>query len=203
MKFLPLTLIGLLFFSACGLNQQAKKIKALGDCDYRIYSIDEMELAGTDVMKMVKNRSLDLTQMPRLAMGFLSRDIPLQSTISFEIVNPTKHTAEIQEFDYEVLVNDHLLTEGTYAERLTIPAQDTSYVPITLQTNVYTFLSNDTLRNQIQNFFFSAREGAEQTATLTIKVKPGVKIGEKIVKYPSFISFDRKLSNRFLFRPAQ
>lgn len=203
MKHIFLFILSLTLLSACSLNQQTKKIKALGDCKYRVYSIDEMRLAGTDVMEMIENRKLDLTQMPGLAMGFLSRNIPLHSTLSFEIINPGNNTAEIETFAYQVWINDFKLTEGTYPDKLTIPASDTVYVPITLETDVYPFLSNDTLRNQIQRFFFSGRENTEQTAKLTFKVKPGIRMGEKIIKYPGFIGFEKELSNKFLFSHGQ
>ena len=200
MRTIPLIGAILLLISACGLNQQTKKLKALADCTYRIHSIDAVDLAGADVLEMMQTQRLDFAQMPRLALGFLSQDIPLQAKLTFEVINPSKQIAEIQEFDYEVRINDYLLTEGTYDQIISIPAQDTSYIPIEVGSNVYSILANDSLRNEIQDFILSAKSGTEQTASLELKVKPGIKMGEKLVKYPSFITFKRAISNQALLQ---
>src|SRR5690606_32212492 len=99
--------------------------------------------------------------------GFLRQDIPLKSILSFQIINPTETTASIHEFDYELYVNDFALTKGSYTEPITVRAKDTLYVPITLETNVYPILTNDSLRRQVQRFFAAAQQGKEENATLT------------------------------------
>lgn len=174
-------------------------MKALGDCSYSLHRIDALDLAGTDMLAVMKSRQLNLDQMPKLALGFLSKDIPLTSSLSFQVINPGKQLAEIEVFDYEIWVNDFRLTEGRYDQPLRVAPEDTTYVPVQIETNVYRILANDSLRRQIQDFVLSAQDGREEKARLEIKIKPGIVMGEKTIMAPGFISIKRDLSNRNLF----
>lgn len=182
----------------CTINQQTKEIKALANCQYRIFSIDELYVAGTKVEKLIERKKFDPASIPSLAFGFLNQDIPLKANVTVEIINTTDMTASIQEFDYELFINQHELTKGTYDQPITISAGDTTRVPVTLTANVYSFLANDSIRNQIQQFLQATQQGIEKKATLTIKIKPGILIGKQIIKLPRAISINRDLSNQHL-----
>ncbi len=146
----------------------------------------------------MEQKKFNLTVLPSLAMGFLTQEIPLKADITFEISNPTNAIAAIQQFDYELLINQHEFTKGTYDQPIMVPAGDTAHIPIRLDANIYAFLANDSLRNQIQQFLQSTQQGIEKKATLTIKIKPGISVGNQLIKYPTFISINKELSNQDL-----
>lgn len=183
---------------SCSVGQQAKEIKTLADCKYTITRVDDIFISGTNIQKLINNRDINLTNMPSLALGFLSKSIPLRANIHVAIDNPTDNAASIEYFDYEILVNNHSFTQGTVDQEIHILPHGKEDVELAFQTNIYDFLKNDSIRNDIQNFILASETGTEQKASVTLKIKPAIVIGDKLFKYPGFISINRELSSNVL-----
>src|SRR5690606_33592473 len=126
-----------IFTAACNLNQQAKEIKTLADCQYSIVDVNNVLISGTDVQKLISNQHLSLGSIPSLALGFISRNIPLQADLTIGVLNPTKDYAAINYFDYEILINQNNFTEGTIDQRINIAPNETKEITFSLNTNIY------------------------------------------------------------------
>jgi|SRR5690606_3684944 len=192
-----LTLVAV-FLSACSIGQQAKEIKTLADCKYTITAVEDIYISGTNVQKLIENRDFALTNSPSLALGFLSKNIPLRANLHVTIDNPTDNAASINYFDYEILVNNHSFAEGTIDQEIHILPKNEQEVELAFNTNVYEFLKNDSIRNDIQNFILASSRRVEQKASVTLKIKPAIVINDKLFKYPGFISIDRELNSNLL-----
>lgn len=185
-------------FLGCGIGQQAKELKTLADCKYNISRVENITLSGTDVRKLFNRDELNLAGVPSLALGFISKNIPLNADLTLSITNPTGDYAAIQHFDYEILINKHSFTEGTVNELIDVAPNETKEVTLPLSSNIYSFLVNDSVRHDIEQFVRATRDKEEKNAIVTIKIKPAIMIGEKLLKYPGFIEIDREIDNRFL-----
>lgn len=183
---------------ACSIGQQAKEIKTLADCKYTITRVDDIYISGTNIQKIIEDRDFTLNNMPSLALGFLSKNIPLRANLHVMIDNPTDNAASINYFDYEILVNNHSFTEGTIDQEINIRPNDKQEVELAFNTNIYEFLKNDSIRNDIQNFVLASQGGNEKKASVTLKIKPAIVIKDKLFKYPGFISINRELSSNLL-----
>lgn len=182
----------------CGIGQQTKELKTLADCEYSISKVENITLSGTDVRKLFNREELNLAGIPSLALGFISKNIPLNADLTLSIANPTNNYAAIQYFDYEILINQHLFTEGTVNELIDVGPKETTTVTLPLSTNIYSFLVNDSVRNDIEQFVKSTRNKEQKSAAVTIRIKPAILIGEKLLKYPGFIDIEREIDNRLL-----
>src|SRR5690554_5851611 len=100
--FYLVVLVGLF---SCTINKQVKEIKTLGECKFAIHSIEKIDVSGTDVKKIVQTGEVNLTSMPAIALGFLTRNIPLTTNFVLEITNPTLDKAAINQFDYQLFIN--------------------------------------------------------------------------------------------------
>lgn len=185
-------------FSSCGINKQAQQIKALEGCEYKLLNANEITLAGTNVKKLVSDKSFNLINAPALALGFLRKDIPLRANLNLEIKNPSSSLAAINNFDYIVLVNQQELINGTVNQRISIEPGQTTTVPLQLNANVYQFLSNQKIIDDITKFLESSSNGTESKGLLTIKIKPSILVNGSLVKYPGFISIDKEISSKVL-----
>lgn len=193
-----LLLVAFLGYS-CSVGQQAKEIKTLADCKYTITRVDEIYISGTNIQKLIADRDFNMTNMPSLALGFLSKSIPLRANIHVTIDNPTDNAAAIEYFDYEILINNRSFTQGTVDQTIHILPNGKQDVELPFQTNIYEFLKNDSIRNDIQNFILASQQpSVEKKASVTLKIKPAIVIGDKLFKYPGFISIDRELSSNLL-----
>src|SRR5690554_3240643 len=183
--------------AGCGIGQQAKEMKTLGDCTYRIVEINSILISGTNVKELVSKRDLSLTNIPSLALGFISKNIPLKADLIVEISNPTNNYAAINYFDYEILINKTKLAEGSINERIDIAPQGVQELRLAFNKNIYEFLVNDSIRNDIQQFITGNNQSGRKTS-ITIRVKPAMLIGDQLVHYPGFIDIQREFTNEFL-----
>src|SRR5690606_31366188 len=140
------------FLFACGLDKQAKELRALENCHYEFLSADSIFLAGTDISRLIASGRLDVGSLPGVALGFLSRDIPLSGLLQVRVTNPTKNRAGIQQFAYKILIEDREVMDGTSDLPVVIPAGETVTVPVKLQANVYPFLSDTQTQRQLLEF---------------------------------------------------
>ncbi len=187
--------------AACGLDKQTKALKALEKCRYEFVSADSVLLAGTDITKIVANGRVDVSRLPGVAMGFLSRDIPLSGRLNLRITNPTNHLAGIQQFAYKIEVEGNEVFDGTSDLPIEVAPGETALVPVKLQTDVYKFLSDSKTLNKLLAFMQSARGGAtDETIKLTFRIKPTLALGNKQINYPGYISVDKHVDADFLVK---
>lgn len=184
--------------TSCGINKQAQQIKALEQCDYKIKDIDQITIAGTDIRRLVTDQSINLVNLPALALGFLRQDIPLRANLKLEIINPSNSLAAINNFDYIILVNKQELVNGTVDQRVSIEPGQTNTVPLQLNANIYQFLSNQKILEEVTEFLTSAKSGKETKGLVSIKIKPSIMVGGNLVKYPGYITIDKEVSSKIL-----
>ena len=200
MKKLILICSVALFAASCGLNKQAKQIEALEKCKYGISSADSIFIAGRDVTKMIREKTLKLSNIPELALALIRKNIPLKARVNLTIHNPTAHSAAINQFEYIVLIKGQELANGFVNQKVNIEPEGTTSVPVRVNSNIYSFLANGKTMDEIIDFLRGAGSGAaEKKGMVTIKIKPTIEVGNKLVKYPGYITIDKEVSSNILF----
>ncbi len=197
-----LVLLGMvaLFASGCGLNKQARLLEAFEKCTYEINSADSVYVAGRDVSKLIRNRTFELRNIPELALALFRRNIPLSAKVNLTINNPTSRTAAINQFEYIVLIKGQELANGFINQRVSIEPGGTTTVPVRVNSNIYSFLSNGKTMEEVIDFLRGGESGAtEKKGMVTIRIKPTIEIGNKLVKYPGYITIDKEISSKILF----
>lgn len=199
MKEKLLLLLFTISIFGCGINRQAQQIKALENCTYKITSVRQVSIAGTDVKKLMDQQSFSLTNLPGIALGLLRKDIPLKANLNLEITNPSGNLAAINQFEYKILVNNTDLAEGTVNQNVSIGQNQTVTVPVQLVSNIYGLVSNGNIFNDIIK---AAQKGSsskdEKLGLLTIKIRPTFMLGNTPVKYPGYITINKDISSKIL-----
>lgn len=198
MKKIILLCVLAISFGACSINKQAQQIKALEKCDYKLLDATAVTIAGTDVSKLITNQSIDLVNLPGLALGYLRKDIPLRTTLNLQISNPSNALAAINNFDYIILINRQEIANGTVNQAVSIGAGQSVKVPVQLNANIYRFLADGKTLQDITAFLSGAAKGSEQKGLVTLKIKPSIMVGGNLVKYPGYITIDREVSSKIL-----
>lgn len=188
--------IFLLVLAACGINQQAKQIKALEQCKFEVKRVDSVFLAGADVMNMVKSGNINVNSMGGVAMGMLRKEVPLKGVLHLKITNPTTNLAGINQFQYQLLMKDRQLATGLVNQQVKIKPGESIEVPVLIDANIYGLLSNGSVIQEVMDFVSGSNP--KQESLLTIKLKPTVAIGNKTINYPGWITFDRKVTRDML-----
>jgi hypothetical protein len=198
MKKIILLCLTAFMIQGCAINKQAQQIKALEKCTYRITSADNISLAGTDVKKILDGQNINLSSLPGLAFGLLRKDIPLRAKLNLEIKNPTSNGAAINEFEYKILINKVELVTGFVNQSVNVDAGQATVVPIDMVANLYPFVSNGKVMDDITDFLKAGKGGPEKKGILTLKIRPSIKVAGSLIKYPGFITIDKEISSKIL-----
>lgn len=198
MKKITLFALVILFLGSCGINKQTQQIKALENCEYKFLSAENITVAGTDIKKIINEQNVNLANLPSLALGFLRKDVPLKATLNVEISNPTLETAAINNFDYIILVNKEEIANGQVDQSVEIGAKQNIKVPVQLTANIYRFLNNGKTLEDITKFLQAPSNGTTEIGLVTVKIKPSIKVGNELVKYPGYITIDKEISSKVL-----
>ena len=198
MKQLILACFIVLGLGSCGINKQAQQIKALEKCDYRLTDATNITIAGADVKKIIQSGATSSVNFPGLALGLLRKDIPLRAKLNLEITNPSSSLASINNFDYIVLINKQEIFNGTVDQSVSIGAGQTSQVPVQVNANIYQFLTDNKMLDDIGAFISGATNGSEKKGLVTLKIRPSIKVGGGLVKYPGYITIDKEVSSKIL-----
>ena len=197
-KYTPFLALLFLIVSSCGVNNQLDLAKAFEDCKYDIISADSVTVAGTDVSKLKNLKTSDLAKMPRLALAFINQNVPLRGVVNLRITNPTNKMAGINQFEYKVIIRGQELANGFVDRKVSVdPNGGTTTVPIKVNANIYSLLSNGNTLKAITEFISSGNAaGSEVKETVTIKIKPTLDVAGKQVQYPGYISIDKEVSSK-------
>lgn len=200
MKKLAVLLLLAIFSAGCGLNKQARQIEALEKCTYEISSADSIYLAGRDISKLIKSRSFELSNMPELALALFRKNIPLKARVILTITNPTANEAAINQFEYLVLIKNQEIANGFVNQKVSVAPGGSATVPVRVNSNIYSFISNGKTMEEILDFVRGGESGAaEKKGVVTIKIKPTIEAGGKLVKYPGYITINKEVSSKILF----
>lgn len=175
-------------------------LEAFEKCTYEINSADSVYVAGRDISKLIRNRTFELSNIPELAIALFRRNIPLTAKVNLTINNPTSIPAEINQFEYIVLIKGQELANGFINEKVSIEPGGTTTVPVKVNSNIYSFISNGKTMEEIIGFLRGGESGsAEKKGVVTIRIKPTIEVGNKLVKYPGYITINKEISSKILF----
>lgn len=198
MKNLILACLIVLSLGSCGINRQAQQVRALEKCEYKVIDATDISLAGTDVKKLINGKAVSPVNIPGIALGLLRKDIPLRAKLNLEITNPTSDLAAINNFEYKILINRQEIANGFVDQSVSIGSNQSVRVPLVFNANVYQFLTDNKIIDDISSFIAGATSGTEKKGLVTLKIKPSIRVGNELVKYPGFITINKEISSKIL-----
>ncbi len=189
--FLPIIFL----LSRCGVNKQVQQAKALGKCRFELVSADSVYLSGINMGQFKDMDNINIGSLPRLAMGLISKNVPLDARLVLKITNPSGETAAINQFEYKILLKNREIFTGFVNHRIDVSAGGgQTRVPINITANAYHLITDEQTREAftdlVQNL--SGAKNARRSV-ITIKVKPTLDLGNKEIKYPGYITFDKEI----------
>lgn len=196
MKKIIILCLTAIIIQSCSVSKQ--QIKALEKCTYKVVSADQISLGGSDVKRLLNGQELNLASLPGLALGLLRKDVPLKARINLEITNPTSNTAAINEFEYKILINKAEIASGFVNQEVRVEGGKSTVVPVDMVANIYPFVTNSKVMNEISEFIKGNKGGGEKKGILTLKIRPSIKVAGALIKYPGFITIDKEVSSKIL-----
>lgn len=178
----------LIFASSCTVVQQAQQVMNLINCEFRLKSADQIQVAGINVQNVRKFSDLSFTDGAKLMAAVAGNSIPLTLTLNLEAKNPNTTPASLSNMDWIMLIDDIEMTRGKLARSFTIPAnKGTTVIPIQLNIDLKKVLQGKSL-DAIANFGLNLAGQGNQPTRMALKIKPSINVGNYPLAFPNYLT---------------
>ena len=179
--------------TSCGIVRQSKEFKTLSRCEFRIYSIDDISLAGIRINDQKSMNDFDFGDFAKLTTSMASGELPLKFDVNIQIRNPNDAKAALNELEWILLIDEEEITRGDLKKRVEINPQSTKTVPVKIDLNILDVLTGGSA-NALINFAMNLNGQSDKASKVTLKVKPTIYIAGKAVAYTGWIEIDTGFS---------
>ncbi len=189
MKKIISLLLLISIFASCGIVRQSKEIKALSRCEFMIFSVEDVRLAGINMDQQQSMNDFNFMDFAKITTAMASGDLPLKFNLKLEINNPNEAKAALNELEWILLIDDEEITQGDLKKRVEINPFSTKTVPVIISLNLLEVLSGRSA-NALINFAMNLSGQSDKASKVTLKAKPTIYISGKAVAYPGWIEID-------------
>jgi len=194
--FLLISLLILpLFIRRCDIINQATQVISLVNCDFRIHSVENINLAGVNVQHINDVKQLSLADAARLMTAVIGNTFPLSFQLNFEARNPNTTPAGMNQLEYIIFIDDIRVASGNLHHSFTIPPNNgTAIIPMQITTNLKEILNGESLQS-IVNFGLNLVGAGNEPTRFMVKLKPSILINGQPINYPGYITVRTKYSS--------
>jgi len=193
--FLVLSLCALTAFTSCDVVNQVSKTKNLAKCDFRLESIQNLNLAGINVQEVNSLSDFTMFDVAKLASAFSKPQVPLDFTLNIEAKNPNTSPAGMTRIDWILLIDDIEMTRGILDKPITIPANNGSVmIPMQINVDLKKALAGKG-SDAIINFGLNLAGSGNEPTRFTLKMKPTISVAGIPVSYPGYMDVKTEYSS--------
>ncbi len=179
---------------SCDVAQQAQQAANLANCDFRIRSVEKVELAGVRFQHINTVGDLSITDAARVMAAFASPSFPLSLQLNLEGRNPNARPAGLNRMEWMLYIDDIKMTTGVLDKPFLIPAAGNANIPVQIAFDLKTVMSGKSADALIRFCLNLAGVGSEPTR-FKIMLKPTIMIGQTPLRYPGYITVRTKYGN--------
>lgn len=181
--------LGLLtFLSSCDVLNQVSQMANLSKCDFRLESVQQLNLAGINVQNVKKVSDLTIYDGAKLASAIASQQFPLDFTLNIEAKNPNTAPAGMTRIDWILLIDDIEMTRGILDRQVTIPANNgMAIIPMQMHVDLQEALKGKSA-DAVINFGMNLAGTGNKPTRFTLQMKPTITIGGFPISYPGYLN---------------
>lgn len=184
----------LIFFTSCDVMQQVSQINNLTKCEFRIESVQHLNLAGINVQNVNKISDLNMFDAAKIASALSSQQFPLDFTLNIEAKNPNTSAAGMTRIDWILLIDDIEMTRGIQDKQVTIPANNgITVIPMQMHVDLQKALTGKSA-DAIINFAMNLSGNGNKPTRFTLKMKPTITVAGIPVTYPGYLNVKTEFS---------
>lgn len=193
---LLVSIILLALLTSCDVVNQASQMKNLAKCDFRLESVQQINLAGINVQNIKTISDLNMLDAAKLAAAVSSPQIPLDFMLYIEAKNPNTAAAGMTRIDWILLIDDLEMTRGMLDKQVTIPANNgTAIIPMQMQIDLKKALSGKSA-DAIMNFGLNLAGTSNKPTRFTLQMKPTITIGGYPITYPGYLNVKTEFGSK-------
>jgi hypothetical protein len=189
LRILRLTLIALnciLFISMLIQCSSLLQIEKLKNCEFRLERIEGMNIDGININSVHSFNDLGIINATRILQDLSKGSLPSEFKIMISVSNPNKSVAAMEKFEYIVMLDENEVVTGSLNDRIEIPANKSIEFPLSARADISKLLKQNSIAALMELANSLSKENTIEKR-VRIKVKPNIRIGKKLLKYPGFI----------------
>ena len=184
---IAVTLFFILLFSGCDVVRQAKQASSLVNCEFRIQSVGDVNLAGVEFQNIKSVSDLNIGDVARIMAGLASPVLPLSLRLNLEGYNPNANEAGLNRIEWILFIDNIQMTSGILDQPVNIPAKSTLIFPVQVGVDIKQVLSGKSA-NAMLNFCMNLAGVGNTPTRFKIKLKPTVIVAGTALTYPGYIT---------------
>ncbi len=195
MKTRPIiaVLIIAIALSSC---RQLKEMTNFAKCEFRLKSIENIQLAGFDVQNKKSLSDFSVMDAAKLMAAVAQNNFPLQFTLNVDVKNPNPVQGTLNKLDWILLIDDIQMVQGTTQNKLQIaPNGGVANYPLLFNINLRDVLKEKTGQSLI-NFGLNMAGAGNQPTRITLRAKPYVSIGNFQIAYPGYFDIKTEYTSK-------
>lgn len=178
----------LISFTSCDVMQQVSQMNNLTKCEFRLESVQQLNLAGINVQNVKQVSDLNMFDAAKLVSAVGSQQFPLDFTLNIEAKNPNPSAAGMTHIDWILLIDDMEMTRGILDRQVTIPANNgTAIIPMQMHIDLQKALSGKSA-DAIINFGMNLAGAGNKPTRFTLQMKPTITVGGFPISYPGYLN---------------
>lgn len=180
--------------AGCKVQQQVQQAANLVNCDFRILSVENVQMAGINIKNESTMSDFTITDAAKILKAFSSNTFPLNFQLNLEGKNPNSSPAGMNKLDYIIFLDDLQMTSGCLIRSFLIPANNgTAVIPVQINLDLKKLLSGKSL-DALTNLGFNIAGMGKKPTRIMAKIKPTIMIGNKALTYPGYITIKTEYS---------
>lgn len=187
-KKLIISLLTIFLINGCDLSRQISEMTAFSKCDFRLYTVEGMELSGVGIQNIKTYSDLSLLEIAKIGSAFAKGVVPLSFTLNVQVKNPNSATAAMNNMEWILFIDDIEILEGKSEQRTEIPPNGgIANIPLQISADLMKVLTVESAE-AISNFAFNLTGQGNRPTRIMLKIKPTIMVGGIPITYPGYIS---------------
>jgi hypothetical protein len=186
-KLIYLTIISILLLPGCSLLQQTSEMTNFSKCDFRLESVDNVNLAGINIENASSITDLGVMDYAKISSVLASGSLPLTFNLNVQARNPNNGKAAMNKLDWILFIDDIEMTRGILNDRVEILPNNITSFPVGMNFDLMKALSGES-GNALLNFAFNLSGSGERPTRVKLKAKPTIYVGGTPLEYPGYIT---------------
>ncbi len=194
--FIASFILSLTIISGCDILDQARQVAMLSKCEFKLSSVDQLQLAGVNIQHINKLTDLNIMDAAKITTAAMGSSLPLNFTLNVEAKNPNSATAGMTKLDWILLIDDIEMVSGVNNQRVQIPANGgTAILPLTIGIDLKQALKGRSA-DAIANFGLNLAGAGNKPTRITLKAKPTIMVGSQSIAYPGYLTVQNEFTSR-------
>ena len=181
--------------ASCDILQQASMVANLLRCDFRLESVNNVQLAGVNIQNKKALTDLNFMDAAKITNAYISKSWPLGFTLNLEVKNPNPGVAGINNIDWILFIDNAQITQGAINKRIQVaPNGGTAIIPLEITFDLMKTFSGQT-KEALLNLAFNLAGQGTQPTNIMVKARPSVYIGNQRIEYPGYLNIKKEFSS--------